>query len=365
MAMQSLSFPRSLQLTVGGRFAVLRAPSYRRFWLAAVANDIASWLLFAAQGWLLLQLNHDPRMVVVFMVVRMGPKVLVGLPAGALCDRVGPLPVLRAARLAGAVPAVLIAAAALTDTLSTGVVLASAALASVVQAFDQPANRSLLYACAPGPLLVGGVAMNATAGTLATIAGPLLLAGIAGYHGVTWAFPAQALLPLLSAAVLAGMAAPGEPAQRRAADEQAAGAGIVSVLRYLAATPMIPALILLAGSPGMIDRLLAILTPEYAGAHNNGTGGLTLLYLAPAAGALLGGAVLASLHGVERLLPLAVGSSSLAFVSVGLLATVDTFALSLLLFVLLGAAKAAFSVTMMAALQRRVPDHARGRVLAL
>ena len=39
--------------------------------------------------------------------------------------------------------------------------------------------------------------------------------------------------------------------------------------------------------------------------------------------------------------------------------------LSLLLSLLLGAAKAVFGIVAMAALQRRAPDHARGRVLAL
>jgi hypothetical protein len=65
------------------------------------------------------------------------------------------------------------------------------------------------------------------------------------------------------------------------------------------------------------------------------------------------------------LLPLALGSSSVAVVSVGLLATTQMFLLSLVLFLILGAAKTAFNVAVMSALQRRVPDHARGRLLAL
>jgi hypothetical protein len=48
-----------------------------------------------------------------------------------------------------------------------------------------------------------------------------------------------------------------------------------------------------------------------------------------------------------------------------LLTTSPFFLLTVGLFLLLGATKAAFSIAMMAALQRRVPDHARGRILAL
>jgi hypothetical protein len=93
---------------------------------------------------------------------------------------------------------------------------------------------------------------------------------------------------------------------------------------------------------------------------------MALLFLAPATGALIGGSLLAWVGGeLRRLLPLALGSSSVAVMSVSLLATTRFFLLSLLLFLLLGAAKAAFSVAVMSALQRRVPDHARGRILAL
>ena len=52
------------------------------------------------------------------------------------------------------------------------------------------------------------------------------------------------------------------------------------------------------------------------------------------------------------------GGGSAALLSVALLATAPVF-------LLLGAAKAVFSITLMAALQRCVPDHGRGRLLAL
>jgi hypothetical protein len=133
-------------------------------------------------------------------------------------------------------------------------------------------------------------------------------------------------------------------------------------LRYLLTTPPIIALLVLVSSPAMLDRLLTFVTPEYA--HGGGAAGMTLLFLAPATGALIGGSLLAWIGGeVRRLLPLALGSSSVAVVSISLLATTRLFLLSLVLFLLLGAAKTAFSVTVMAALHRRVPDHARGRVL--
>ena len=345
------------------RIPVLRERPYRRFWYAALANSVAGWLLFAAQGWLLLQLTERPATVALFLALRLGTKAVLALPAGALADRYGPLPVLRAARFADALPALLILAAAAMGRLEVAVVLLSAVLAAAAQAFDQPAHRSLLHRYAPGELLVGGVALSATAATLATLLGPLLLVLVASTAGVLWAFPLQASLTVLSGVILLGNRDPRRPAART---PHALGTGCWVALRLLASTPALLALTLLADAPGLLDRLLAIATPSYAAGRSADAAGLTLLFLAPAVGALLGGALLAARSGTVRLLrPLARGSASAALLSVALLATAPVFLVAVGLFLLLGAAKAAFSITVMAALQRAVPDHARGRLLAL
>jgi hypothetical protein len=354
----SLSMPQPL------RFPVLREHAYRRFWYAALAHNVGGWLLFAAQGWLLLKLTDEPTIVALFLALRLGVKGLLSMPAGALSDRTGPLPVLRAARFADALPALLILAAATIGQLHVSVLLISGVLAATIHAFDQPAHRSLLHRYAPGDLLVGGVALSATASTLATLLGPVLLVLVASTAGVLWALPLQMLLAVLSGVILLGNRDPRRPAPARSG--HTLGNGAWAAIRILASTPTLLALTLLAGSPGLLDRLLALATPSYASERSAGAAGLTLLFLAPAAGALLGSGLLAALNGaVERLLPLALGSGSAAVLSAILLTTTPFFLLSVALFLLLGAAKTAFSITMMAALQRRVPDHARGRLLAL
>jgi hypothetical protein len=359
--MTALSLAARLPLVRSHRFAALRVPDFRRFWLSGLLDEVAGWLLFAAQGWLLINLTHRPQTVVLFFIVRMAPKALVALPAGALCDRIGPLPVLRAARLAGATPALVAFVGALAGWLTVDLLLISALSTSLLQAFERPAHRSLLPVYAPGERLVGGVALCSTASTLAALASPLLFVGVAAVGGVLWVLPLQAVLAVAAGAVLLRNRPPARAAV--AAARASMGRECWAGLRYLLTTPPIIALLVLVGSPGMLDRMLTFVTPEYA--HGNGAAGMTLLFLAPATGALIGGSLLAWVGGeVRRLLPLALGSSSVAVVSVSLLATTRLFLLSLVLFLLLGAAKAAFSVAVMAALQRRVPDHARGRVMA-
>jgi MFS family permease len=337
-------------------------PDYRRFWLAALMDEVAGWLLFVVQGWLLIEYAAGPQAIILFFLLRMLPKVLVALPAGALCDRVGPLPVLRAARLAGVLPAALILCAALTGTLSVQVLMLSAAITCIGQAFERPAHRSLIPAYAPGAQMVGGVALLSTASTLSALASPVVFLALVAAGGALWALPVQAMLAIGSGLILFGNRPPAKHAISAAGSVRS---DCWAALRELGSAPGIIALIVLVGSPGMFDRLLTFLTPGYAQGQGEGTTGMALLFLAPATGALIGGSLLAWIGGeVRRLLPLALGSSSVAVVSVSLLATTQLFLLSLLLFLLLGAAKAAFSVAIMAALQRRVPEHARGRLMA-
>jgi MFS transporter len=344
------------------RFSLLREPDYRRFWLAALLDELGGWLLFAAQGWLLTSLTHSPRMVMLFFACRMCPRLLVMLPAGVVCDRVGPLPVLRFARLAGALPAIVVLAGALSGQLTVDLLLISALLVSVAQTFERPAHRSLLHGYASHGRLVGGVALLGTASTLAALTAPLLLLTAALVGGVLWALPLQIALSVSSGLLLFRNSAPPLAHVSR----ESVGKDCVATVRYIASTPALLSLIVLVSSPGMLDRLLTFVTPGYASGQGGGSAAMALLFLAPATGALIGGSLLAWVGGeLRRLLPLALGSSSVAVVSVSLLATTRLFLLSLLLFLLLGAAKAAFSVAVMAALQRRVPDHARGRILAL
>lgn len=252
--------------------------------------------------------------------------------------------------------------ALLLDRLSLETLYVSAALASVVQAFEQPASRSLLPRYAPGRALVGGVALIATAGNLATLAAPVLLSVTVLAGGVGWVFPLQATLVIGSGAILLLNRTGGAPAERR---PDRRGDDCWATLRELISTPAIVALILLAGSPGLLDRLLALVTPGCADGLGGGPA-MAMLFVAPAGGALLGGSALAWVGAeVRRLLPLAVGRSGVAALSIGLLAVTELFAVACLLFVILGAAKAAFGVAVMAALQRRVPEHTRGRMLAL
>lgn len=352
----------SVRLPLSARLRPLQCPDYRRFWLAALLDEVAGWLLFAAQAWMLIQFTQQLYIIVLFFTLRVVPKMVVALPAGALCDRVGPLPVLQAARMAGAVPAVLLLGGALTGSLSIHLLLVSAGVTCLAQAFERPAHRSLIPAYAPGDRMIGGVALLGTASTLSALTSPLLFLAMVALGGALWALPLQAALALASGLVLLRNRSPNPVPISR---ERSVGQDCWTAVRYLASAPGMIALIVLVSSPGLLDRLLTFMTPGYAEGQGEGTAGMTLLFLAPATGALIGGSLLAWIGGeLRRLLPLALGSSSVAVVSVSLLATTQLFLLSLLLFLVLGAAKAAFSVAIMAALQRRVPEHARGRMMA-
>lgn len=343
------------------RSPALATHDYRWYWYASLTNDIGGTILFAAHGAILFRLDAGPSTFTLMLVLRMLPKAVLGLIGGALSDRSAPIAMLRVARFAGAIPALLCFVPYFGGALSVEVVLLSAALASVISAFDQPPNRTLLYRCAPGPLLISGVAGTNMASTISHLVGAGVFGAFIEYGNPVWLAPLSMALIVASTATLFKISVGREPATRTASS---VGRESLAGLRMLLTTPFILALVLLSNSPGLLDRIGTLMLPDYAGNQADGAA-MSVLLLAPSTGALLGGSALAWLGGeMRRLMPMALGSSGVAVVSVSLLATTRLFVLTLVLCLVLGAAKSAFSVALNAALQRHVPDHARGRILS-
>jgi hypothetical protein len=198
--------------------------------------------------------------VALFLLLRLGPKVVLALPAGALCDRFGALPLLRLVRFAGVAPSLFLLAGAAFGHLTVDLLLISAALTAAVMAFDQPAHRMLLHRYAPGNLLVGGVALNTIAATLAALAGPLVLALAVALPGTLWAFRSRRCSRRVrSDPVGEPRVAGGAGSGRRFSAKR-----LPEAVRHLVSSPALLALILLVGLPGLLERLLTLATPGYA-----------------------------------------------------------------------------------------------------
>ena len=70
----------------GSPLSPFRYRAFTVIWVATVASNIGIWMQSAAAGWLMTDLDPDPRLVAMVQVATALPMFLFGLPAGALAD---------------------------------------------------------------------------------------------------------------------------------------------------------------------------------------------------------------------------------------------------------------------------------------
>src|SRR2546423_13161123 len=86
------------------RLALFRLPDFRRLGASVVLNSVGMMGETVVLGWLTLELTNSPLLVGVAMGMRMLPLFFVGVPAGALADRLPRPPLLMLTRARPAPP---------------------------------------------------------------------------------------------------------------------------------------------------------------------------------------------------------------------------------------------------------------------
>lgn len=341
----------------------LDRPRAAALFAAFFCADLSGWVQFLVTTWALLHAASAPLLLPLFMAARSLPRLAIAPFAGAFADRVDRLTLYRASRsLAVAMPLGL--AVAMSGVLPMApAVLAIGAMGSLVAAIDQPARRGLLWDVA-GPIrLVGSCSLSTAAFHSAASVAPALAVVLAACLGTTGALETAAAIAAGAPAALwvfYRMTGAGVP-RRPHLDVHPLGG-----IRYLLRTPRALALVLLTGLPGLAGRAVAVAVPAVGSAHLNASlAGASALASAPGAGAFLAAMGLAAVGDLADKPRLAL-ACALAFPAFLLLAALSDSQYGGAVFLTLsGAAGGSFGTLVSAMLHLQVPDHLRGRVLAL
>jgi MFS family permease len=338
--------------------------AFWRLWSAASLSDLGDGLRLAAFPLLAAALTDDPRLVAGLVVAQYLPWLLLGIPAGAVVDRVdvrrlmAAVNVVRTAALTGLVVAVA------TGTAELPVLYAVALVVGVGETLHDTAVQTAVPRVVPdaqleranGRLVSSSVVTN-------EFAGPLLGAALFAV-GLVLPFGVHATLVLVATVLLLGL-----PALTAQAATPPSGAvpevrRISDGLRWLFRHPGMRAVLVLGMAVVAADSawfaILVLYTSQVLGLPGPAYG---VLLAAGAAGGIVGGLVagrLAHRRGpapVLLLTGLVVAATQLAL---GLIAVPAAAAL------LLGASSLAFAVwnaTSMTVRQRLVPAQLLGRVV--
>lgn len=343
-----------------GFFASFAEPAFRTAWLGAVLFGLGVWMERLAIGWFVLNETGSVFLAALSFAVRTIPNLLLGPIAGAVSDRWPRARLLVATSAVRMVTAMLMSITVFVDIATVPILIALVTISGATNAFQITALQPL-QADIVGPERLGN-AISLTSfgqrsiGVAGALSGGLLIG---------WLGPAPTLLigavPLALAALLFSRV---RQAAVRPRHDARFAAQVIEGLRLMVNTPMVRLLLgmmilveifgfsYMSLLPAVADFVLGV-GPQGLGVLTAGTAVgsmLGTLFLVFAADRLRRGLMLLGVFAMFGVLLVALGNSTLFWVSVAAVGGI-------------GAAAAMVDALEWIMLQESVPDAMRGRVV--
>lgn len=149
-------------------------PLFRMLWIATLVSNVGTWMQEVANSWLMTSLAPDPLMVSLVQVATALPMFMLGLPAGALADLVDKRRWLLGTQIWMMLAAAMMAAIALSGSMTSWTLLLGSFLLSVGAAMNSPGWHSVTPEIVPKETLQQAVTLNGVVINCARALGPAL-----------------------------------------------------------------------------------------------------------------------------------------------------------------------------------------------
>jgi len=361
------SFQRSPADVVktGALPATLRALRHRNFqffFSGQLISLIGTWMQSVAQSWLVYRITGSSLLLGSVGFAGQIPVFLVAPLGGIVADRQNRHRVVIATQVASMLLAFVLAILTLTGTVRVWHIFVLASLLGVVNAFDVPARQSFLVDMVGKEDLMNAIALNSSMFNGARIIGPAIAGILVAKIGEGWCFFANGVSYI---AVIAGLLMMDVKPRPRATSGSPVK-HLIEGFRFARHTAPIRAILLLLGLVSLVAMPYTVLMPVFADQIlHGGARGLGILMGATGVGALLGALTLATRTGVQGLGRwVAFSCGGFGFFLI-LFALSRIFWLSTVLLVPVGFTMMLQMSSSNTLIQAMVPDHLRGRVMAL
>lgn len=342
----------------------LRYRNYRLFFTGQLISLIGTWMDTVAEAWLVYRLSHSPLLLGVAAFASQIPVFLLAPIGGLIADRYDRRKILIWTQALSMVQAMILAILTLTHVVTIWHVIVLAAGLGIVNAIDMPTRQAFVVDLVSRDDLMNAIALNSSMFNGARVIGPAVAGIIVAAIGEGWCFFANSVSYI---AVIAGlwMMTNGPSAYPRAAHEGAL-LQIKEGFRFVMGEKPVRALLSLLAVVSLFGMSYSVLMPVFADqVLHAGPRGLGLLMGCAGIGAL-GGAISLALKkevkGLGRWIVLGACGFGVALIIFG-----QSRMTWLSCAVLLGAGYA-MMVQMSSSntlIQSMVPNHLRGRVMAL
>lgn len=341
----------------------LRHRNFQLFFGGQLISLVGTWMQAVAQAWLVYRLTGSSLLLGTVGFASQFPVFLVAPIGGTIVDRHNRHRLIIATQTASMVLAFILAWLTLSHRVQVWHIFVLAALLGVVNAFDIPGRQAFLVDMVGREDLMNAIALNSSMFNGARIVGPAVAGILVAAVGEGWCFLANAAsyLAVIAGLLLMDVRRYEPPARTASALEH-----IIEGFQYVRQTAPIRALLLLLGLVSLVGMPYAVLMPIFADRILHvGARGLGLLMGATGVGALLGALTLAAKQGLKGL------GKWVAICSVGFGASLILFAfarslwLALVLLLPVGFTIMVQMASSNTLIQSMVPDHLRGRVMAV
>ena len=340
----------------------LRYRNFKLFLGGQLISIVGNYVQTIAQAWLVYRLTGSAALLgLVAFSGQISIFVLAPI-SGVVADSKSRKHILFATQVAPMVLSFLLAALTLSGRVQVWHVFTVAALMGIVNAFDFPVRQAFVAELVPREDLISAVTLNSSMINSARTIGPgiggLLVAGV----GEGWCFLGNALSYL---AVIIGLLMIKSSAARKKAPQHFR-AGVAEAFNFVRHTGPVGALLVLLGLISFTGLRYEILMPVYVKEMlHGGPTQFGLLMGASGIGAIFGSLILAMFSNVRTLGDWAALAAAGFGGSLVLLSFSHSFALSVLVMLLIGFTMVTGLDASNTLVQRIVPDELRGRVMAI
>lgn len=320
-----------------------------------------------AQGWLVLQLTHDPFALGLVAASQFTPVLVFGLFGGLIADQLPKRRVLIVTQAVAMVLAFVLFGLTASGTVQVWHVLLLAVALGCTNAVDMPVRQAFAVEMVGRDDVVNAVGLNSALFNASRILGPALAGLTIGAFDISVAFLINGVSFL---GVIGGYALMRDDELRPAPrmDRPTSVRDVVDALgeglRYVRATPIVLLAVVVVGLASTFGMNSTVLTPPLAqDVLHSDASGFGFLMAAAGIGSLV--TALGVAFGA-RARPAAIGWGAIVLGAASIVLSVSrSFPLSLAAMVATGVGTIAMAATANSTIQVTVPDRLRGRVVSV
>ena len=342
----------------------LRLPHFAPLFGANFVQAFCGQIMMIAMQWLTIdQLTEERTLYFVIPFLQGGVAAILSPYAGVVADRVSKRALLISGRLLLVVIVLGMAVLVWTGLVTLTHVYLASVIGGVISAMMQPAGQTFVFDVVGRERLENAISLNATAGGIAQVGGPLAAGALLAVIGVAGSFFVGGAGLFVSACLLMTIPIAGKVVEQ--VEKTSAGADLRDGFAWVWQDAPVR-LVMLGCTMAIFNGALGPMRAIYAKfVLDVGSTGLGWMGAAGGAGTILAALWLASLRDFKQPGVWIIGSLWAYALCLVLYAFAFSFEWILAVEFLAGIAGQVWNVTVMAGLQLAVPENMRGRVVGM